>query len=427
MDRGKIKESLPADLILEIFTRLPSKSVARFRTLSKHWASMLRSPDFTKLFLSRSSTRPRLLFAVERYGRTEWQFFSTLQPQNRYEKSSHVEFHTKFSGDISQYACSYASGLIYFPVVRIIDTDTIVICNPITGMYVGLPEVMKYSRSKGFLGFDPIDKQFKALDYDSILTLGSGELKWRIKDIHGPLYDRCPSTQGICINGVLYYLARTYLAETLSLIVRFAVSSEEFKFIDAACFDDHIEDPTGLRLVNYMGKLGVTNCDNVDAGGRRTVELCMWVLEDVEKHDWVKYVYTLPENEVLASCEFSVAGVTATGDIVLCMKYTCKPYYVFYFNPEKNTLQSVEIQGFGAELEAVETRGEVYGFVDYVEDLSVNDAKQFKSSISHVKTRCSCCNTLYPDNIGEGEEVDDGVKETSVKIKKEEEEKSIRE
>ncbi|EFH54375.1 hypothetical protein ARALYDRAFT_907139 [Arabidopsis lyrata subsp. lyrata] len=332
-----------------------------------------------------------------------------------------------FSGDISQYACSYASGLIYFPVVRIIDTDTIVICNPITGMYVGLPEVMKYSRSKGFLGFDPIDKQFKALDYDSILTLGSGELKWRIKDIHGPLYDRCPSTQGICINGVLYYLARTYLAETLSLIVRFAVSSEEFKFIDAACFDDHIEDPTGLRLVNYMGKLGVTNCDNVDAGGRRTVELCMWVLEDVEKHDWVKYVYTLPENEVLASCEFSVAGVTATGDIVLCMKYTCKPYYVFYFNPEKNTLQSVEIQGFGAELEAVETRGEVYGFVDYVEDLSVNDAKQFKSSISHVKTRCSCCNTLYPDNIGEGEEVDDGVKETSVKIKKEEEEKSIRE
>ncbi|CAA0386883.1 unnamed protein product [Arabidopsis thaliana] len=402
MERGKIKESIPTDLIREIFARLPSKSVARFRTLSKHWASTLRSPEFTNLFLSRSSTRPRILFAVERYGLNEWQFFST--PQNRYEKSAHLVFHSKFSGDVSKYSCSYASGLIYFPAVQIIDTKTILICNPITGMYVGLPEVMLYSRSKGFLGFDPIDKQFKALDNQSILTLGSGELKWRRKDrndIDGPLYYRCQRTQGICINGVLYYLSRTCFEETLSLIVCFDVSSEEFKFIESECLDDHIEDPSGLSLVNYMGKLAVTKCNYVDVGGRRSVELCLWVLEDVEKQEWVKYVYTLPENEVLGSCEFSVAGVTARGDIVLCMKYTCKPYYVFYFDPEKKTLQSVEIRGFGAKLEEVENRGEVYAFVDYVEDLSLNDAKQFKSSISHIKSRCYCCETLCPDNVGE--------------------------
>ncbi|KAG7561220.1 F-box-like domain superfamily [Arabidopsis thaliana x Arabidopsis arenosa] len=398
MDRGKTMESLPADLIREIFSRLPSKSVARFRTLSKHWASMLRSPDFTKLFLTRSSSRPRLLFAVERYRCNEWQFFSTPQSQNRYEKSAHLDFHSKFSGDVSQYICSYASGLIYFPAVRIVDTDTILICNPITGMYVGLPEIMKGRRSRGFLVFDPIDKQFKALDHQFILTLGSGELKWRSNDIPCPLYERCSSTQGICINGVLYYLAKTLLAEThfglTFLIVRVDVRSEEFKFIDAARFNDRLEDPTRLSLVNCMGKLGVTNCKCVKAGGKRTVELSMSVLEDVEKLEWVKYVYTLPENEVLGSSKFSVAGVTGTGDIVLCMKYTCKPYYVFYFNPEKNTLQSVEIQGFGAKLEEVENRGEVFAYVDYVEDLSVNDAKQLKSSISHVKSRCFCCQKL---------------------------------
>ncbi|KAG7561141.1 F-box-like domain superfamily [Arabidopsis thaliana x Arabidopsis arenosa] len=405
MERGKHMESIPTDLILEIFARLPSKSVARFRTLSKHWASTLRSPEFTKLFLSRSSTRPRLFFAVERYGYNEWHFFSSPQSQNRYEKSAHLDFHSKFSGDVSQYSLSYASGLIYFPVVRINGTDTIVICNPLTGMYVGLPELMKYSRSKGFLGFDPIDKQFKAveIDYASILTLGSGELKWRVKDrndIPRPLYHRFPWTQGICINGVLYFLAKSYLSETVSLIVSFDCSSEEFKFIEAACLDDHIEDPTGLILVNYMGKLGVTNCKCVDAGGRRTVELCMWVLEDVEKLEWVKYLYTLPENEVLASCEFSVTGVTATGDIVLCVKYTCKPYYVFYFNPGKKTLQTVEIQGFGAKLEEVDNRGEVFAYVDYVEDLSLNDATQLNSSISHIKSLCSCSEKL-PNNVGE--------------------------
>ncbi|VYS60701.1 unnamed protein product [Arabidopsis thaliana] len=406
MDRGKMNVSLPTDLIREIFARLPSKSVARFRTLSKQWASILRSTDFTKLFLSRSSNRPRLLFAVERYKCNEWQFFSSPQSQNRYEKSAHLEFHSKFSGDVSHYICSYASGLLYFPAVHIVDTETIVICNPITGMYTGLPVIMKDRRSRGFLVFDPVDKRFKAFDTHFILTLGSGELKWREKNIPCPLYERCSSNQGICINGVLYYLAKTVLVETVFgltfLIVRFDVSSEEFKFIDAARFNDRLKDPTRLSLVNYMGKLGVTDCKCVDAGGRRTVELCLWVLEDVEKLEWVKYVYTLPENEVLASCEFSVAGVTATGDIVLCMKYTCKPYYVFYFNPEKKTLQTVEIQGFGAKLEEVENRGEVFAYVDYVEDLSLNDAKQLKSSISHVKSLCPCCQKLVqPENIGE--------------------------
>ncbi|XP_010504690.1 PREDICTED: F-box protein At3g57580-like isoform X3 [Camelina sativa] len=401
MERGKNMESLPTDLILEIFTRLPSKYVAKFRTLSKHWASTLRSSDFKKLFLARSSARPRLLFGVERYQHNEWFFFSSRQPQNRrYEKSLLLDYHTKVTGDVSSFVCSYASGLIYFPFVRIIEKDTPLICNPITGMYEGY-EVMKYSRSHGFLGFDPIDEQFKVLDQDSILTIGSGEVNWRTKDISfDGCYDRC-SIAGICINGVLFYLAITYGPRSF-VLVRFDVRSEEFNFIDAACFNDHLKHLSGLSLVNSKGKLGVVNCNFADAGGRRTVELCMSVLEDVETQEWVKYVYTLPQNEVLESCEFKVAGVAATGDFVLCMKYTCNPYFVFYFNPEKNTLQSVEIHGFGAELEAVEDRGEVYAFVDHVEDLSVSDALQLKSSISHIKTLCACCKKVVQrDNIEE--------------------------
>ncbi|XP_010515603.1 PREDICTED: F-box protein At3g57580-like [Camelina sativa] len=415
MERGRNKESLPVDLILEIFTRLPSNSVARFRTLSKHWASTLRSPDFTKLFLASSSTRPRILFAVERYQYNKWDFFSSRQPHNRYENSLHLDYHTKFSGDVSHNICSYASGLIFFPTVQIMNENTPLICNPITGLYVGL-EVIKYSRSRGFLGFDPIDKQFKVLDHPFILTLGSGELKWRYKDVPGYRYRRS-STAGICINGVLYHLAQTFL-EPSFVIVSIDVRSEEFKFIDASCFNDHLEDPlTGLSLVNSKGKLGVISCSYADAAdGRRTVQLCMSVLEDVEIPEWVKYVYTLPLNDILASCEFSVAGVTATGDIVLCMKYTCKPYYVFYFNPVKNTLQNVEIQGFGAELEAVESRGEVFAFVDYVEDLTVNDAHQLKSNISHITSLCRFCQKeAQGNNMGEEE-----MKETEG----EEEEKS---
>ncbi|EFH51975.1 hypothetical protein ARALYDRAFT_905663 [Arabidopsis lyrata subsp. lyrata] len=309
-----------------------------------------------------------------------------------------------------------------------------VICNPITGMYVSLPDLARYRKARGFLGFDPIEKQFKALseayvfcdqrDHHQILTLGTTgeELTWRSNTIQCPAYDRSLS-EGICINGVLYYLADTR-CESSCMVVSFDLMSEEFKFIHADCFSEQLDEtnerplvfdtqptnfmevflatvrmehPTNtikLVLVNYKGKLGAIDWKYVanDADERRIIELRLCVLEDVEKNEWLKHVYTLPENEVLESCnDFSVAGVTSSGDIVLSMKHVCKPFYVFYFNPERNSLQSVEIQGFGANLEASENHGTVYAFVDHVEDLSVCDAKQLKSSISNVKHLCSCC------------------------------------
>ncbi|CAA7047993.1 unnamed protein product [Microthlaspi erraticum] len=77
---------IPYDLMIDIFSRLPKKSIARFHCVSKQWGSMFHSQDFTKLFLARSSARPRLLFAVKGYN--EWSFYSSPQRQNPYEKSS---------------------------------------------------------------------------------------------------------------------------------------------------------------------------------------------------------------------------------------------------------------------------------------------------------------------------------------------------
>ncbi|CAF2159357.1 unnamed protein product [Brassica rapa] len=64
------------------------------------------------------------------------------------------------------------------------------------------------------------------------------------------------------------------------------------------------------------------------------------------------------------------------GHIVLSMNYTSRksrPFYVFYFNLERNTFQRVQIQGLGGYYD--ENRHRVYTFVDHVDDLNVNDAK----------------------------------------------------
>ncbi|XP_020883080.1 F-box protein At2g23160 [Arabidopsis lyrata subsp. lyrata] len=205
------------DLIQEILSRLPLKSVARFHCVSKLWASVLDSPYFKELFLTRSSAKPRLLFATIEDG--VWRFFSLPQLQNPYEKSSSLvpaaEFHVKFppnnmrighNKDQRYFQYGYASGLIYLNGDS--DDDRPVICNPNTGEYAILPYLKRYRKTYSFLVFEPIDKQFKVLfmAYQSgcdhnhkILTVGTGNMKWRtIKFSLGHEI----ASEGITINGV---------------------------------------------------------------------------------------------------------------------------------------------------------------------------------------------------------------------------------
>ncbi|KAL1194157.1 F-box protein [Cardamine amara subsp. amara] len=303
MNREENSDSIPfpTDLFFEIFSRLPAKSIGKFCCVSKQWRSMLHSPDFTDLFFTKSSARPRLLFGLEQDAYGERFFFSSPQPN-----SSSLDFHTKF----------------------------------------------------GYIAY--------ADSVHHILTLGSGNMKWRNVQCpftHEPFHER------ICINGREYYLAQPDGYPCPYMIVCFDVRSEEFKFIDTERFCNMC-----TKLVNYKGKLGAVNYDS----GMRNLKLRIWVLEDVEKQEWSNFVYTLPENEVLDSCDLSVVGVTASGEIVLSKQFTCKPFYVFYFNPERNTLQRVEIHG---NHQVFENRNRVDVFVDHVEDLKF-DIMRAATSIS---------------------------------------------
>ncbi|CAL9239690.1 unnamed protein product [Arabidopsis halleri] len=320
MNRGETSDSFPTDLILDILSRLPSKSVARFRCVSKLWASMLASQDFTRLFVTRSSSNPRLLIGVEQGG--HWRFYSSPQPKNPYEKSSLVvaaDFHMKFPEGKRSYGCSYAFGLIYFRTMLI---------------------------SKD--GFDPIGKQFKVLvfnypdDIQHILTLGTENVRWR--SIQRSLRHTPCVIRPICINGVLYY--RAYDDNNYDVIVCFDVRFEKFK-----------------------------------------------VLHDPEKEEWTKYSYTLmaDNNVVKVNYNLSVVGVTARGEIVLAKQNACKPFYVFYFNPERNTLLSVEIQGVGED-------HRVCVFVDHVEDLHQFDNMKTSISLPQQKLKPTSTSTSSKNN-----------------------------
>ncbi|KAG2326426.1 hypothetical protein Bca52824_009154 [Brassica carinata] len=368
MNRADNSASIPIDLILEILSRLPSKSVWKFHCVSKLWRSMLSCPSFKELYLTRSSSRPRLLFAVYRVG-GDMRFYSSPQPHHiPFGKSSLVvaaDYHTTFPSE----RCNYASGLVCFrgKGCSVEEDAMILICNPITGQYANLPKLIMYnSSSKAFLGFDPVDKQFKILvehhpfcsprDCHKILTLGVPKLRWRSSTAWLEYYTFL--SEGICISGVIYYVAWVQYSKGIYRVFCFDVRYEEFKVIDAECFYDHHRT---LRLINYKGKLGAITGNLDDSGA---IELRMWVLHDVEKQEWSSYVYPLPDNEVISLHDITIAGMTTGGEFVLSMLDAFKRFYVFYFNPEKNTLRSVEIQGFGQNVTSVKV------FVDHVEDFN---------------------------------------------------------
>ncbi|KAJ4917406.1 F-box protein [Raphanus sativus] len=385
-----ISDSIPSELNLDILSRLPAKSIARFHCVSKLWASILGGQDLKDLFLTKSSAKPRLLFGIEE--NDKWSIYSSPQHLSQYEKLSPsvvvtLEFHIKFPPEDMEiysytHGCpgAYASGLVYFYV----DKEQWsylgrrpMVCNPKTGRYEVLPYIRRYRKTYSFFGFDPIYKQFKVLlmrypfgpgDH-RIMTLGTMGMRWR--KIKCSLRHECVSS-GICINGVLYYLGDSSDCMNNSkqikgfVIVCFDVRSEKFKFIyqESSC-----------KLINYKGKLGLVYYDDKSDNA---IKLRVWVLEDVEKQEWSKYAYTLKDDRLCLRDVF-VVGVSSKGEMVLSMaKYTSKqPFYVFYFNPETNTLQRVEIQGFGEGHEY----SDVYVFADHVDDLNANDSKLLKSSI----------------------------------------------
>ncbi|KAL1213969.1 putative F-box protein [Cardamine amara subsp. amara] len=88
MNRGANLDSIPNDLIPDILSRLPAKSISRFRCVSKLWESIICRQDFTELFHTRSSSNPRLLIGVQQGG--EWSFFSSPQPQSSLKTHTHT-------------------------------------------------------------------------------------------------------------------------------------------------------------------------------------------------------------------------------------------------------------------------------------------------------------------------------------------------
>ncbi|CAH8381408.1 unnamed protein product [Eruca vesicaria subsp. sativa] len=357
LTKGNLKsDSLPVDLMMEILKRLPVKTLIRFLSVSKLWASTIRSRDFMNLFMKVSLTRPKGLHFLFGHRLSHLDDISSVLSQNAHESYSFTNVHVTGNHTHRTSTSPSVHGLFCYKQ----STTRLVIYNPCTRRSITLPEIhtrrRRMIRMNYYLGYDPIDNDYKLLCITiggthnlatkfRVLTVGKDN-SWRViennigpqlikkkKNIgpHAPFGQGRYLGQEVCISGVLYYQA---LYGTRRGVMCFDVRSEKLYFIKGPSY-------TSSKLTSYEGKLGIVIFfeENV---------LRLYTLEDAAREKWCVKNFVLPTTVQLFNWygKLTPTTETDTGEIIFapqCLHASeCSlPYY----DMKTKSAKTINIQG----------------------------------------------------------------------------------
>ncbi|KAG7656001.1 F-box domain [Arabidopsis suecica] len=366
MKRQEI-DHIPFDLTVEILTRLPAKSLMKFKCVSKLWSSIIHNQSFIDSFYSISSTRPRFIVAFSNGS------FPSDKEKRLFIFSSSHEGHESSSSVISNLDTTIPSLTVSNNLAsRCVSVNGFIacslytrftICNPSTRQVIVLP-ILPSGRAPDMrstcIGYDPVDDQFKALalissripNKDStvehlVLTLKGDKKNYSWRQIQGnnniPPYS--PVTMRVCINGVVYYGAWTPRQSMNAVIVCFDVRSEKITFIKTP--KDVVRWCNDSILMEYKGKLASIVRNRYS----RFDTFDLWVLEDIEKQEWSKQTCEIPLSvwDSVENFNMSFPGINKFGEIILaptCLSgYHLRSFYIFYYHVETKKIRRVRLEG----------------------------------------------------------------------------------
>lgn len=148
-----------------------------------------------------------------------------------------------------------------------------------------------------------------------------------------------PWSNGVCINGVVYYIAKTGASMLQLSLMRFGLRSEKLDLLTS--LPPQIRTP-GLyceTLITYQGKVAIPI-------NHTSYITDVWVIDqDAEKHEWLKKI-TFSTQKYLRNTYryFRVIGTTHTGDFILAPSSYSDEVYVFHYNPGTNHFRKVNFR-----------------------------------------------------------------------------------
>lgn len=332
---------LPKHLQREIMSRLPLKSLMKFKCVSKNWETTIREKHFEALHFLQSKTRPRVLFAFCRY--QDFLFHSVYQEEEPSLSSGQQQ--VRISNEPFPEISAPIRGLFCLQ-----SSAKVVICNPGKRKFRILPDFGEhkvYSIESSF-GYDEVTKVFKVLCTTLpivgkylvglehyVITVGSGEESWRT--IECKLLHR-RVTSSLCIGGVIYYGA-SLLGNHKSVVMSFNVATEEFTVID---LPTEVTIRRASKLVNFKGDIALVN-DSVNEIG----VFKMLVRNQVEG-EWRTELVEIPRwRHIVGDMEFSFEGTIGKEVVVFSLNQLLDDgsHFVVYYNTVTKDLRKFKVEG----------------------------------------------------------------------------------
>ncbi|KAI3934964.1 hypothetical protein MKW92_048502 [Papaver armeniacum] len=319
-------------IVCEILSRLPVKSLMRFKSVCKHWCYLIkRDPYFIDLHFSRSKSH-QCLFIVQLQqsigevggdiicrGRQAQFVAAQLSPGKRGRGTVTSIIHTMSKTDVFSYntIVGIINGLICFVdhnkhAVCIYNISTRDQITPWIKSTLSMEEKLigVVSRSCVYkFGFDPVSKDYKVIGKWKILdefeiwgVLTVGENTWRKIDEAPPCYIG-PSAPSVYVNGFIYWFPNRYTGSD-GFIVAFEVGCEKFRTIQVPTFilrqrSDYDGDKVNVRLLEVNGSVAILR--------RMTVcDIKLWIYGHIDKEsskatainsgdkNWTENKITLP-------------------------------------------------------------------------------------------------------------------------------------
>ncbi|BFG15500.1 F-box protein [Prunus yedoensis var. nudiflora] len=267
---------LPDHIILEIFCKIPTKTLIQCKRVCKSWRCCLSDPQFTRELFSRTSACLLVTGVRWHWGHFLVDLDGTWNPNVVALKLfSKISLQTTMVGSCNGFLCHYSRCHLH-------------ISNPVTGELLSLPtpsELGTLGDCYGF-GFSPISGVCKLVRITSregepkqvmVLTVGSGI--WR--NIGHPAYSFSSITpcHGIYLNGFLHWIGRS-CRDWSRRLCAFDVESERFQELPLPPSSYDL-DKTYFKLGVLKGWLSVILNLNGD--------ISVWVMKDYGvKESWTK-------------------------------------------------------------------------------------------------------------------------------------------
>ncbi|KAJ0615600.1 putative F-box domain-containing protein [Helianthus annuus] len=311
--------SLPIEVIEEILSRLPVKSILRFRSLSKPWLSRISNPSFAKLQFTRATAAHRSALFISAFDRSTGKQH-LLSAAHDGGPVTHLMTLPEFDSVDIVTEAQHLNGLVSFACEEWCFGDyytQVFVVNPSTRKIFKLPQ-HDLDFSKNLFGtgrylfvFDESKYEHKILIFrDFVVTMevmiySMSNYSWRKIIVEPPIgftWDLlCYSTKsGVCVTSVVHLM----VLESYDILA-FDLRTEKFSIINT---------PQGVkphkrhtrytnkckirvknnvpRVIKINGCIGVVCHDLV----LEKNQMHIWILQDYENRVWVREIVTFPKS-----------------------------------------------------------------------------------------------------------------------------------